>query len=214
MWEKRANGQLEKCAEAAALRRAFPEELGSDYSIDEIGAFTTHQPTDVTSESSVSTEPPPPEPKASDFKEPSTGAKPAEKKRQPRNKSKASSQAAIPPGQEGRDDGGQSANAAEAGGAPTVSSGQPVTDVQDLNAPIEFPEFQRMTEFLDFSSTWMADPARTPAHAKLWEETFRDKIATAGKSEIKRISDGIADVLALYGIVLGKEPAREPGAEG
>jgi hypothetical protein len=71
-----------------------------------------------------------------------------------------------------------------------------------------------MTEFIDFSSAWMAEPSRTPAHAKQWEETFRDKIATAGKSEIKRISDGIADVLALYGIVLGKEPPREPGAEG
>jgi len=35
MWEKRSNGQHEKCAEAAALRRAFPEEIGSDYSIDE-----------------------------------------------------------------------------------------------------------------------------------------------------------------------------------
>lgn len=35
MWEKRTRGQLEKCAEAAALRRAFPEELGSDYIADE-----------------------------------------------------------------------------------------------------------------------------------------------------------------------------------
>jgi len=28
MWQKRPFGQIEKCAEAAALRRAFPEELG------------------------------------------------------------------------------------------------------------------------------------------------------------------------------------------
>lgn len=37
MWRDRPRGQLEKCAEAAALRRAFPEELGGDYIGDEIG---------------------------------------------------------------------------------------------------------------------------------------------------------------------------------
>jgi phage recombination protein Bet len=31
MWNNRPRGQLEKCAEAAALRAAFPEEVGSDY---------------------------------------------------------------------------------------------------------------------------------------------------------------------------------------
>jgi phage recombination protein Bet len=36
MWEKRGVGQLEKCAEAAALRRAFPEELGNDLTAEEM----------------------------------------------------------------------------------------------------------------------------------------------------------------------------------
>jgi phage recombination protein Bet len=36
MWEKRPRGQLDKCAEAAALRAAFPEELGGEYSSDEM----------------------------------------------------------------------------------------------------------------------------------------------------------------------------------
>jgi phage recombination protein Bet len=36
MWRKRPRGQNEKCAEAAALRRAFPEELGNTYSADEM----------------------------------------------------------------------------------------------------------------------------------------------------------------------------------
>ena len=35
MWARRARGQLEKTAEAAALRRAFPEEIGEEYIGDE-----------------------------------------------------------------------------------------------------------------------------------------------------------------------------------
>lgn len=37
MWESRPYGQLEKCAEAAALRRAFPEEVGNEYIPEEAG---------------------------------------------------------------------------------------------------------------------------------------------------------------------------------
>lgn len=37
MWCSRPRGQLDKCAEAAALRAAFPEEVGSDYIADEVG---------------------------------------------------------------------------------------------------------------------------------------------------------------------------------
>jgi phage recombination protein Bet len=35
IWSKRPKGQLDKCAEAAALRMAFPEELGETYIEDE-----------------------------------------------------------------------------------------------------------------------------------------------------------------------------------
>ena len=35
MWQTRPYGQLEKCAEAAALRRAFPEEVGDDHIVEE-----------------------------------------------------------------------------------------------------------------------------------------------------------------------------------
>lgn len=37
MWLRRPRGQLDKCAEAAALRAAFPEELGNEHIDDEIG---------------------------------------------------------------------------------------------------------------------------------------------------------------------------------
>lgn len=44
MWQERPVGQVEKCAEAGALRRAFPEEIGSDYSSEEMAGklITTH----------------------------------------------------------------------------------------------------------------------------------------------------------------------------
>jgi hypothetical protein len=46
MWKKRPRGQLEKCAEAAALRAAFPEELGNDYAAEEMaGQIVDHVPT-------------------------------------------------------------------------------------------------------------------------------------------------------------------------
>jgi phage recombination protein Bet len=41
MWEKRPHGQLGKCAEAAALRKAFPEETGGAY-IEEEFAEDAH----------------------------------------------------------------------------------------------------------------------------------------------------------------------------
>jgi phage recombination protein Bet len=40
MWKKRPRGQLEKCAEAAALRRAFPEEIGNEYAAEEMEGQT------------------------------------------------------------------------------------------------------------------------------------------------------------------------------
>ena len=36
MWKKRPRGQLAKCAEAGALRKAFPEDLGGEISFDEM----------------------------------------------------------------------------------------------------------------------------------------------------------------------------------
>jgi phage recombination protein Bet len=46
MWKKRPIGQLVKCAEAAALRSGFPEELGNTYSAEEMwGQVIDHSPT-------------------------------------------------------------------------------------------------------------------------------------------------------------------------
>lgn len=40
MWAKRPRGQLDKCVEAAALRKAFPEELGNTYAAEEMEGRT------------------------------------------------------------------------------------------------------------------------------------------------------------------------------
>ena len=49
MWRSRPSGQIEKCAESAALRKAFPEELGNILTAEEmhgrvITTDTPHQP--------------------------------------------------------------------------------------------------------------------------------------------------------------------------
>jgi phage recombination protein Bet len=36
MWRKRPFGQIDKCTEAAVLRKAFPEELGNEYAAEEM----------------------------------------------------------------------------------------------------------------------------------------------------------------------------------
>lgn len=36
MWQKRPRGQIDKCAEASALRSAFPEEVGGDFIPEEV----------------------------------------------------------------------------------------------------------------------------------------------------------------------------------
>lgn len=53
MWESRSEGQLEKCAEAAALRRAFPEEIGNELSAEEMAGRRVEELKDVE----VATEP-------------------------------------------------------------------------------------------------------------------------------------------------------------
>lgn len=63
MWSKRNVGQLEKCAEAAALRRAFPEEMGNELTAEEMHGQVLHDPIDVTPKKTASdpaNEPPAP----------------------------------------------------------------------------------------------------------------------------------------------------------
>lgn len=207
MWEKRANGQLEKCAEAAALRRAFPEELGSDYSVDEIGAFTTHQPTDITDEGTASTTPAA-EPKRADFADkdpPPADPKPDEKPSAKRaTKAKADKDTGKAPPDAKLD--------AEATQREQAAAAGQVTDVEDLSEqqptdpePITFEHYKRVGDFFAFSDPWLEDRARTPAEAKLWEEFYREYIKEKAASKNDAVREAIADTLGLYSAVLAKE---------
>jgi phage recombination protein Bet len=75
MWESRPFGQLDKCVEAAALRKAFPEELGNDYSAEEMHGKAL--PADTASVEVPKAEPPrPPRPTSAPPK-PNGSAQPA-----------------------------------------------------------------------------------------------------------------------------------------
>lgn len=60
MWRKRPRGQLDKCVEAAGLRKAFPEELGNEYAAEEMEGRTIDH--DATQAPIVAPKPQPPRP--------------------------------------------------------------------------------------------------------------------------------------------------------
>lgn len=50
MWSRKGHFMLEKCAEAGALRRAFPDELGDQFSVEEAGFFGAYDARPVDAE--------------------------------------------------------------------------------------------------------------------------------------------------------------------
>jgi phage recombination protein Bet len=80
MWADRKSGQLEKCAEAGALRAAFPEELGNEYAAEEMyGRKVDFAPPPPV----VTGEAIPPRPKKSEFEraEKAEAAKPVQQQK-------------------------------------------------------------------------------------------------------------------------------------
>ncbi len=239
MWEKRANGQLEKCAEAAALRRAFPEELGSDYSIDEIGAFSTHTPMDVTDEGTVTTAPPA-EPKREDYVVAQQTSPPAGDTRtqggkdgQPEQSSSGGGsdskpEAAATPAPTGKEPFDEKAAAAAARIEQFESAG--VTDVVDENEvkpeppkdgvendpkrplpgeKLEFARFAKVAEFCEFADSFLPD---TNAEGARQFEAMYDGTLIAMERGKKGSQEAAAEIRAILKKMIAAP--REPGEEG
>jgi phage recombination protein Bet len=62
MWEDRPFGQTSKCAEAAALRMAFPEEIGNEYAAEEMEGKHIVEATTIEPDSGATKALPPPPP--------------------------------------------------------------------------------------------------------------------------------------------------------
>lgn len=62
MWAERPEGQLEKCAESAALRRTFPEEIGNDLTAEEMEGRRIFDPGANARDVTPREEPPAPPP--------------------------------------------------------------------------------------------------------------------------------------------------------
>jgi phage recombination protein Bet len=98
MWEKRANGMLDKCAEAGALRSAFPEELGGQMTAEEMyGRVINYVPPAQLPPPPVDGEVRPAQPRTSEFSRPADAAKGGRKPKkatQPKKKAKKETPAA------------------------------------------------------------------------------------------------------------------------
>lgn len=76
MWCKRPVGQLEKCAEAAGLRRAFPEEIGNELTAEEMEGQTLFAAAPIGEVDPPRPKLPPPPPPAAPPKPPAAKTEP------------------------------------------------------------------------------------------------------------------------------------------
>lgn len=88
-----------------------------------------------------------------------------------------------------------------------------VSDVVDQNERISFGTFHSAREFLDFSSSWIAEPNRTAAEAKQWHDQFKDKINEYlqhkfPKTDKSWIKESMTDTFSVYVKIMATETER------
>ena len=201
MWEKRSNGQLDKCAEAAALRRAFPEEIGDDHVPEEIGAFHTHNAVDVTDQGSATVA----EPQRKDYEE-SAAVSPAD----------AGQAVNSPPTAGGSDrKAGRSIPAEPEAAAPPAheekADKSQLTDVDDLNeepAPLTFETYTRVGDFFAFADTWLEDHARTEAELVAFGSFYHEYMLKMMDHKNPAIRSAVDDTKQIYGAALTRASKR------
>lgn len=82
-WLRALHGQLEKCAEAGALRAAFPEEIGNDYAAEEMEGQAIIEPIATASAAPAKRIPPPAPKRETPPTVASEPEKPADEQKQP-----------------------------------------------------------------------------------------------------------------------------------
>ena len=82
-WQRAIHGQLEKCAEAGALRAAFPEELGNEYAAEEMEGQAIIEPIAEASAAPAKRVPPPAPKRETPPTVASEPEKPADEQKQP-----------------------------------------------------------------------------------------------------------------------------------
>lgn len=201
-WQKAPVQMLEKTAEAAALRRAFPEEIGDDFAAEEAEGMA-QRAVDITGQSQATfgAQVPAEEPKREQYDKKSAGAPPS-----PADGGAASSD---DPG------GGDAVATGDGDSKPEVAARQPsskVTDVEpepedktalddgDEQSPITFEEYAKVGDFFDFADPWLDDPIRTEAElvafGAFYYQYMRERMDPGWKSAPVR--EGMIDTNQKY----------------
>lgn len=181
MWGKRPRGQLDKCVEAAALRKAFPEEVGNDYAAEEMeGRTIEHIPGEQIAKSALPEGAKPPVPPAKDESRQPIQTKPEQTGKPPVPPSKGAETGKPPvpptkkpepakepePQDEGQD--GQDSFAYEDG--VFTEEGEDDQQPIDEDLPGDPDQQVRDTEFLEKLDDDMAEAKDEASLEEIWTE--------------------------------------------